>query len=96
MLLIGAINVALGYCAYDPPPPSPQKIELVLPPAQPGYTPESKPSKWRPGQSQPQPAQPQPAATNATNPPPPTVAPDAGVAGGSAAPVAPASPRAPS
>lgn len=32
MLLIGAINVGLGYCAYDPPPP-PQKIELVIPPS---------------------------------------------------------------
>ena len=34
MLLIGAINLALGYWAYDPPSPSaPQKIELVIPPS---------------------------------------------------------------
>ena len=33
MILIGAINVVLGYCAYEPPPPAPQKIELVLPPS---------------------------------------------------------------
>lgn len=31
MLLIGAINVTIGYCAYDPPPPAHQKIELVIP-----------------------------------------------------------------
>lgn len=33
MLLIGAINVSLGYCAYDGPPPPTEKIELVLPPS---------------------------------------------------------------
>jgi hypothetical protein len=33
MILIGAINVGLGFCAYDPPPPPPQKIELVIPQA---------------------------------------------------------------
>lgn len=33
MLLIGAINIALGYCAYDGPPPTPQKIEPVIPPS---------------------------------------------------------------
>lgn len=32
MILIGALNVTIGYCAYDPPPPPPQKIELVIPP----------------------------------------------------------------
>lgn len=31
MLLIGAINVGLGYCAYDGPAPPPQKIEIVIP-----------------------------------------------------------------
>jgi hypothetical protein len=31
MLLIGAINLGLGYCAYEPPPPEPEKIPLVLP-----------------------------------------------------------------
>ncbi|HWO19332.1 MAG TPA: hypothetical protein VNO30_11170 [Kofleriaceae bacterium] len=33
MLLIGAINLALGYCAYDPPSASTEKIELVIPPS---------------------------------------------------------------
>jgi hypothetical protein len=33
MILIGALNLAIGYCAYEPPPPPPQKIELVLPPS---------------------------------------------------------------
>lgn len=37
MLLIGAINVGLGYCAYDPPSAPPQKLELVIPPSQYGY-----------------------------------------------------------
>lgn len=32
MLLIGALCLALGFCTYDPPPPEPQKIELVIPP----------------------------------------------------------------
>ena len=32
MLLIGAINLALGFCAYDPPPPSTQQLPLSLPP----------------------------------------------------------------
>lgn len=33
MILIGAINLALGYCAYEPPPPEPEKIQLVIPPS---------------------------------------------------------------
>ena len=33
MILIGAINIGLGYCAYERPPPAPQKIELTLPPS---------------------------------------------------------------
>jgi hypothetical protein len=33
MLLIGAINVGIGYCSYEPPPPAPEKIELVIPPS---------------------------------------------------------------
>ena len=33
MILIGAINVGIGYCAYEAPPPAPQKIELVIPPS---------------------------------------------------------------
>lgn len=33
MILIGAVNLGIGYCAYEPPPPPPQKIELVLPPS---------------------------------------------------------------
>jgi len=33
MILIGALNLAIGYCSYDPPPPPPQKIELVIPPS---------------------------------------------------------------
>jgi hypothetical protein len=31
MILIGAINVGLGFCAYDGPAPPPEKIEPVLP-----------------------------------------------------------------
>jgi hypothetical protein len=31
MILIGAINVSLGYCTYDPPSAPPQRIELDLP-----------------------------------------------------------------
>jgi hypothetical protein len=30
MLLIGAINVAIGMCTYDPPSAPPEKIELNL------------------------------------------------------------------
>lgn len=32
MLLIGAINVSLGFCSYEEPPRDPQRIELKLPP----------------------------------------------------------------
>lgn len=31
MLLIGAINIALGFCSYEAPPSNPQRIELKLP-----------------------------------------------------------------
>jgi len=31
MLLIGFINVLLGFLSYDPPTGEPEKIELVLP-----------------------------------------------------------------
>ncbi len=31
MLLIGVINVGIGFCAYDPPPPPPERIIPVLP-----------------------------------------------------------------
>jgi hypothetical protein len=31
MLLIGAINVALGFCSYEDAPKNPQRIELTLP-----------------------------------------------------------------
>lgn len=31
MLLIGAINLGLGFCSYEPPPPPPEKYELHLP-----------------------------------------------------------------
>jgi hypothetical protein len=31
MLLIGAINVSIGYCSYEPPPARMEKIELVIP-----------------------------------------------------------------
>ncbi len=33
MLLIGAINVGLGFCAYEGPPPEPEKIVPVIPPS---------------------------------------------------------------
>jgi len=29
MILIGIINVALGYCTYDPPAPPPEKIQVT-------------------------------------------------------------------
>lgn len=32
MILIGAINVALGMCSYEEPPSKFEKIELVIPP----------------------------------------------------------------
>lgn len=32
MLLIGAINVAIGMCTYDPPTAPPEKIHLNLTP----------------------------------------------------------------
>lgn len=32
MLLIGAINVGIGFCAYEKPPPPPEPMELTLPP----------------------------------------------------------------
>ena len=31
MLLIGAINVIIGFLSYDPPPTKTEKIELTLP-----------------------------------------------------------------
>ena len=31
MILIGVLNVAIGFCSYAPPPPEPQRIELTLP-----------------------------------------------------------------
>lgn len=31
MLLIGLLNVGIGFCSYSAPPPPPQRIELVLP-----------------------------------------------------------------
>jgi len=34
MLLIGAINIALGFCSYKEPPP-PERIELHIPGAEP-------------------------------------------------------------
>jgi len=32
MIIIGAINVALGMCSYEAPPSKFEKIELVIPP----------------------------------------------------------------
>lgn len=32
MLLIGAINVGIGFCSYESPPPAPERIIPVLPP----------------------------------------------------------------
>jgi hypothetical protein len=40
MILIGAINVAIGFCTYEPPPSGPpQKIELDIP--KPQVTPDA-------------------------------------------------------
>jgi hypothetical protein len=33
MILIGVINVIIGYCTYNPPPGPPEKIELKIPPS---------------------------------------------------------------
>ena len=34
MILIGVINVIIGYCTYTPPPDGPpEKIELKIPPS---------------------------------------------------------------
>jgi hypothetical protein len=32
MVLIGVINVSLGYCSYEPPGEPPRKIEVHIPP----------------------------------------------------------------
>ena len=32
MILIGAINVALGMCSYEPPPSRTESIQVVIPP----------------------------------------------------------------
>ena len=32
MILIGVINVVIGFMSYDPPPTKTEKIELQLPP----------------------------------------------------------------
>lgn len=32
MLLIGALNVGIGVCSYEPPGPDPERIILTLPP----------------------------------------------------------------
>jgi len=76
MLLIGAINVGLGYCSYDGPPPPPQKINLVLPPstyatdagidappAPPAHAPPAPPAP--PAPASPAPAPPTPAPPTA-------------------------------
>ncbi len=34
MILIGAINVGIGFLSYDGPGPTPEKIELVIPRSQ--------------------------------------------------------------
>jgi hypothetical protein len=31
MILIGVVNLSVGYCSYDPPPPPPEKIEVTIP-----------------------------------------------------------------
>ena len=33
MILIGVINVIIGYCTYTPPDGPPEKIELKIPPS---------------------------------------------------------------
>ena len=35
MLLIGVINVGIGFCVYESPPPPPERIIPVLPPPTP-------------------------------------------------------------
>jgi hypothetical protein len=35
MILIGVLNVAVGLCVYEPPPPAPERIIPVLPPVPP-------------------------------------------------------------
>ncbi len=34
MILIGAINLGIGFCSYDPPTGDPEPIELVIPRSQ--------------------------------------------------------------
>ncbi len=34
MILIGAINLGIGFCSYDPPSGDPERIELVIPRSQ--------------------------------------------------------------
>jgi hypothetical protein len=33
MILIGLLDITLGYCSYEGTPPPPEKIELVIPPS---------------------------------------------------------------
>jgi hypothetical protein len=35
MLLIGVMNVGIGFCSYEKPPPPPERIVLTLPPPTP-------------------------------------------------------------
>lgn len=36
MVLIGALNLAVGFCSYEPPPPPPQQLILSAPALPPG------------------------------------------------------------
>jgi len=53
MILIGILNLAVGYCSYEPPSSEPpQKIELVIPKPTPLpdatiYTLDTLPAKYR-------------------------------------------------
>jgi len=39
MLLIGVLNLGIGFCAYEPAPPEPERITLTLPPPTPAARP---------------------------------------------------------
>jgi len=42
MLLIGVLNLGIGFCAYKPAPPEPERITLTLPPPTPAARPTDR------------------------------------------------------